>query len=74
MSPRAATGARCHRVDGRQAPPGSRDHVNIPAAVPPDVEAALAGIGRPEMTDEERTVFEALGAYRTSGYSVISSR
>ena len=56
---------------GRVAPAGLRGiHVNLPGAVPADVEAALAGTGPvPEMTDQERAVFEALGKYRTSGYS-----
>ena len=56
---------------GRQAPAGLAGiHVNLPTAVPPDVEAALAGTGPvPEMTEQERAVFDALGAYRKSGYS-----
>jgi pimeloyl-ACP methyl ester carboxylesterase len=56
---------------GRQAPDGLRGiHVNLPGAVPPDIEAALAGTGPvPEMTDEERATFDALRQYRVSGYS-----
>ena len=64
-------GAVVTEAMGRQAPAGLRGiHVNLPAAVPPDVEAALAGAGPvPEMTDQERAVFDALSAYRKSGYS-----
>ena len=57
---------------GRQAPTGLLGiHVNLPAAVPPDVEAALAGTGpKPEgISDKERTVIDALSAYRKSGSS-----
>jgi pimeloyl-ACP methyl ester carboxylesterase len=57
---------------GRQAPTGLLGiHVNLPAAVPPDVEAALAGAGPvpAEMSKQERAVFDALSAYRKSGYS-----
>jgi pimeloyl-ACP methyl ester carboxylesterase len=64
-------GALISEVMGRQAPAGLAGiHVNLPATVPPDVEAALAGIGPvPEMTDEERAVFEALAAYRKAGFA-----
>jgi pimeloyl-ACP methyl ester carboxylesterase len=64
-------GAVITEAMGRQAPAGLvAIHVNLPAAVPPDVEAALAGTGPvPELSDEERAVFEALGAYRKSGYA-----
>jgi len=64
-------GAAVTEVMGRQAPPGLAGiHVNLPATVPPDVEAALAGIGPvPEMTEQERATFEALAAYRKSGSS-----
>jgi pimeloyl-ACP methyl ester carboxylesterase len=64
-------GAVVTEAMGRQAPAGLAGiHVNLPAAVPPDVEAALAGIGPvPQMSEQERVVFEALGAYRKSGYS-----
>jgi pimeloyl-ACP methyl ester carboxylesterase len=55
---------------GSQAPAGlAAIHVNLPAAVPPDIEAGLAGTGPvPEMTDEERAVFESLAQYRKAGY------
>jgi pimeloyl-ACP methyl ester carboxylesterase len=64
-------GAVVTEAMGRQAPAGLRGiHVNLPATVPPDVEAALAGAGPvPEMTDEEHAVFDALAEYRKSGYS-----
>lgn len=56
---------------GRHAPPGLRGiHVNLPGAVPTDVEAALAGAGPvPAMSAQERAVFDGLSAYRKSGYS-----
>ncbi len=56
---------------GRQAPDGLLGiHVNLAATVPADVEAALAGAGPvPELTDEERAVFDALAAYRKSGFA-----
>jgi pimeloyl-ACP methyl ester carboxylesterase len=64
-------GALITEVMGRQAPPGlAAIHVNLPATVPPDVEAALGGAGPiPEMTDEERATFDALAAYRKAGYA-----
>jgi pimeloyl-ACP methyl ester carboxylesterase len=56
---------------GRQAPAGLTGiHVNLAAAVPGDVEAALAGAGPvPAMSEQERAVFDALSAYRKSGNS-----
>jgi pimeloyl-ACP methyl ester carboxylesterase len=62
-------GAVVTEILGRRAPAGLRGiHVNLPAAVPPDVEAGLAGTGPiPEMSAEERAVFDALIAYRKSG-------
>jgi pimeloyl-ACP methyl ester carboxylesterase len=64
-------GAVVTEAMGRQAPAGLAGvHVNLPAAVPPDIEAALAGIGPvPQMSEQERAVFDALGAYRKSGYA-----
>jgi pimeloyl-ACP methyl ester carboxylesterase len=64
-------GAVVTQAMGRQAPTGLGGiHVNLPAAVPPDVEAALAGAGPvPDMSEQERAVFDALAAYRESGYS-----
>jgi pimeloyl-ACP methyl ester carboxylesterase len=64
-------GAVITEAMGRQAPAGLRGiHVNLPAAVPSDVEAALAGAGPvPAMSEQERAVFDALSAYRKSGSS-----
>ena len=64
-------GAVVTEAMGRQAPAGLRGiHVNLAAAVPPDVEAALAGAGPvPAMSEQERAVFDALSAYRKSGNS-----
>jgi pimeloyl-ACP methyl ester carboxylesterase len=64
-------GAVVTQAMGRQAPAGLGGiHVNLPGAVPPDVEAALAGAGPvPDMTEQERATFDALAAYRKSGYS-----
>jgi pimeloyl-ACP methyl ester carboxylesterase len=63
-------GAVVTEAMGRQAPEGLRAiHVNLPASVPPDVEAALNGTGPvPELTDEEQAAFEGLAASRKSGY------
>jgi pimeloyl-ACP methyl ester carboxylesterase len=65
-------GAVITEAMGRQAPDGLLGiHVNLAATVPPDVEAALAGAGPlPELSDEERAVLGALGAYRKSGSGV----
>jgi len=64
-------GAVVTEAMGRQAPAGLRGiHVNLAAAVPSDVEAALAGAGPvPDMTEQERATFDALAAYRKSGSS-----
>ena len=64
-------GAVVTEAMGRQAAAGLRGiHVNLAAAVPPDVEAALAGAGPvPAMSEQERAVFDALSAYRKSGNS-----
>ncbi len=46
-------------------------HLNLPATVPPEVEAALA-VGKPPpagITEKERAVFEALDRYRKTGSS-----
>jgi pimeloyl-ACP methyl ester carboxylesterase len=64
-------GAVISEAMGRQAPAGLAGiHVNLPAAVPADIEAALAGTGSlPEMTEQERAAFDSLIAYRKAGYA-----
>jgi pimeloyl-ACP methyl ester carboxylesterase len=65
-------GAVITEAMGRQAPTGLLGiHVNLPATVPPEVEAALAGGGPvpADRSEQERAVFDALSAYRKSGYS-----
>src|SRR6201999_3993148 len=64
-------GAVVTEAMGRQAPAGLAGiHVNLAAAVPADVEAALAGTApAPPMSEQERAVFDALAAYRKSGSS-----
>jgi pimeloyl-ACP methyl ester carboxylesterase len=56
----------------RQAPPGLLGiHVNLPATVPPDIEAALA-VGGPApagLSETERATFDALDTYRKGGNS-----
>jgi pimeloyl-ACP methyl ester carboxylesterase len=63
-------GAVITQTMGRQAPSGLRGiHVNLPGSIPPDVESALAGTGPvPELTEEERMVFDGLAASRKSGF------
>ena len=55
----------------RQAVPGLLGiHVNLPAAVPPDVAMALAGAPVPaEATEKERAVIDALRTYAKTGGS-----
>jgi pimeloyl-ACP methyl ester carboxylesterase len=56
----------------RQAPTGLLGiHLNLPAAVPPEVTAALAGGGPMPagLSEQEREVFEALMAYGKKGNS-----
>jgi pimeloyl-ACP methyl ester carboxylesterase len=55
----------------RQALPGVLGiHLNFPATVPPEIGAALLGGGPAPagISDQERTVFEALRTYGMSGY------
>jgi pimeloyl-ACP methyl ester carboxylesterase len=63
-------GAIVNEAMGRQAPAGLLAiHVNLPAAVPPEVEAALA-VGGPApagLSEQERAVFDALSTYRKQG-------
>jgi pimeloyl-ACP methyl ester carboxylesterase len=63
-------GAVITEAMGRQAPRGLKGiHGNLPAIVPPDVEAALAGRGPvPEMTDEERAAFDRSAAAAKTGF------
>ena len=63
-------GAIVNEAMGRQAPAGLLAiHVNLPAAVPPEVEAALALGGPPPagLSEKERAVFDALSTYRKQG-------
>jgi pimeloyl-ACP methyl ester carboxylesterase len=56
----------------RQAPAGLLGiHLNLPATVPPEVEAALAtGGSAPEgLSEQERAVFDVLNTYRKQGNS-----
>jgi pimeloyl-ACP methyl ester carboxylesterase len=55
----------------RQAPSGLLGvHINLPATVPPEVAAALAGGPAPEgLSEKERAVLEALMAYGKNGNS-----
>jgi pimeloyl-ACP methyl ester carboxylesterase len=55
----------------RQAPPGLLGiHINLPATVPPEAAAALAGGPLPAgLSETERAVIEALMAYGKSGSS-----
>ncbi len=54
---------------GRQAPDGLLGiHVNLPAAVPPDIEKALnAGAPPSGLSDAERAAYDALATYRKTG-------
>jgi pimeloyl-ACP methyl ester carboxylesterase len=63
-------GAPISSAMARQAPPGLLGiHLNLPAVVPPDVDAALAagGAAPPGLSEQERAVFDALSAYRKTG-------
>jgi pimeloyl-ACP methyl ester carboxylesterase len=55
----------------RQAPPGLLGiHINLPATVPPEAAAALAGGPLPPgISDKERAVIESLMAYNKGGNS-----
>jgi len=54
---------------GRQAPAGLLGiHVNLPAAVPPDVAPALvSGVAPAGLSEREHAVFEALGGFLRQG-------
>jgi pimeloyl-ACP methyl ester carboxylesterase len=63
-------GAGIVQAMGRQAPAGLLGiHTNLPATLPPDVGAALAGGGPAPagLSEEERAVFDALNAFRKNG-------
>lgn len=65
-------GAPISNSMARQLAPGLRGiHLNLPATVPPEVEAALAagGAAPPTLSDKERAVFTALAAFRKKGDS-----
>src|SRR5436190_1958066 len=60
----------------RQAPAGLLGvHVNLPATVPPEVDAALAAGGPAPAgsSDQERAVFDGLATYRKTGGSAYFS-
>jgi pimeloyl-ACP methyl ester carboxylesterase len=69
-------GAPISSAMARQASAGLLGiHLNLPAAVPAEVEAALAA-GRPapaELSQQEREVFDALSTYRKKGSSAYNS-
>jgi len=62
-------GAPISSAMARQAPPGLLGiHLNLPATVPPEVAAALAGGPVPAgLSDKERAVFESLMTYAKKG-------
>ena len=65
-------GAIVDNAMARQAPAGLLGiHINLPATVPPDVDAALASGGPAPagLSEKERAVFDALGTYRKQGNS-----
>jgi pimeloyl-ACP methyl ester carboxylesterase len=69
-------GAVVAEAMGRQAPAGLLGiHVNLPATVPPDVGAVLAGGGPPPagLSEKERAAFEALDTFykKYRAYSVM---
>ena len=63
-------GAVVAEAMGRQAPAGLLGiHLNLPATVPPDVAAALAGGGPAPagLSEQERAVFDSLNTYYKMG-------
>ncbi len=63
-------GAVVAEAMGRQAPAGLLGiHLNLPATVPPDVAAALAGGGPAPagLSEQERAVFDSLNTYYKKG-------
>ena len=63
-------GAVVNNAMGRQAPAGLLGvHINLPAAIPPEVGAALASGGPPPagLTEQERATFDASRTYAMQG-------
>lgn len=73
-------GAPITSAMARQAAPGLLGiHLNLPAAVPPEVTAALAtGVAPAGMSEQERAVFDSLLAYGKKGnsayFTMLSAR
>ena len=68
-------GAVVSSAMARQAPPGLLGiHVNLPAAIPPEVDQALndGGPAPPGLSEPERAVFDALMTYRQQGSSAYN--
>jgi pimeloyl-ACP methyl ester carboxylesterase len=69
-------GAPISSAMARLAPAGLLGiHLNLPATVPPEVDAALA-VGGPApagLSEQERTVFDALSTYRKMGGSAYNT-
>lgn len=69
-------GALVSSAMARQAPAGLRGiHVNLPSTVPPEVDAALAAGGPAPagLSEQERAVFDAIGAYRKAGSAAYNA-
>src|SRR6266446_3034063 len=68
-------GAPITSAMARQAPAGLLGiHLNLPATVPPEVGAALAGGPAPTgLSEQERAVFESLMAYAKKGSSAYNA-
>ena len=69
-------GAPISSAMARQAPAGLLGiHLNLPATVPPEVEAALAtgGSAPAGLSEKERAVFDSLSAYRKQGNSAYNA-
>src|SRR5215212_6073192 len=69
-------GAPISSAMARQAPAGLLGiHLNLPATVPPEVDAALASGGPAPvgLSEKERAVFDSLSAYRKQGNSAYNA-
>jgi pimeloyl-ACP methyl ester carboxylesterase len=67
-------GAFITGVLARQSPPGLLGiHLTLPAVVPDEVGAALAGGPMPQLVDEERAAFDAIATYgkHDSAYNMM---